>query len=556
VGRNNAGKSTIIEALRLVSLIANRLEFLSFAEVPRWLDIPRINRGVAPSLSHQDLDFESVFHSYGDPPAEIIAKFGTGSRITVYLGRDGRVHAVAKDPHGNVVGTKGQAGALALPKVGILPQIRPLVQKEIVLDPEYVRQSLSSTLASRHFRNELNLLYHEAFAEFKDISEATWHGLEIQELGGRGRHREAELRLMVRNEEFVGEVNLMGHGLQMWLQTMWFLARCKQYETVILDEPDVYMHADLQRRLIRFLKGRHSQVILATHSVEIMSEVEPENILVVDREKRQAQFTTDVPEVQKVVDQIGGVQNLQLARLWGAKRCLLVEGDDLNLLKYFQNTLFPNSAEPIDALPNLSLGGWGGWGYAIGSSMAMNTAVGQNVRSYCIFDSDFHTPGQIATREAEALEKGVSLHIWSRKEIENYLLVPTAIRRVIARRIQDRGQLPAHDAIAQKLFQLAGELEIQVFDAFVAEFHSEDRRGGPTQANPAARERIYPKWTTTEGRLALAPGKEILSKLSQWLQEDYGVSMSSLVIAREIRRNEMPDEIVQVLTSIEHGDPF
>jgi hypothetical protein len=502
------------------------------------------------------MDFESVFHSYGDPPAEIIAKFGTGARIMVYLGREGRVHAVAKNPHGHVIATKGQAKALALPKVGILPQIRPLVPSEIVLDPEYVRQSLSSTLASRHFRNELNLLYDDAFAEFKDISEATWHGLEIQELGGKGRDRGAELKLMLRNEEFVGEVNLMGHGLQMWLQTMWFLARCGEYETVILDEPDVYMHADLQRRLIRFLKGRYPQVILATHSVEIMSEVEPDNILVVDREKRQAQFTTDVPEVQKVVDQIGGVQNLQLARLWGAKRCLLVEGDDLNLLKYFQNILFPNSAEPIDVLPNLSLGGWGGWNYAIGSSMAMNTAIGQNVRSYCIFDSDFHTPSQIATRKAEARKKGVSLHVWSRKEIENYLLVPAAIRRLMERRIRDRGPVPTNDVIADKLFQLAGEFEIKVFDAFVAEFHSEDRHGGPAQANRAARERIYPKWNTTEGRLALAPGKEVLSKVAQWLQADYGVSMSPVVIAREIRRNEIPDEIVQVLTSIENGDPF
>jgi predicted ATPase len=101
----------------------------------------------------------------------------------------------------------------------------------------------------------------------------------------------------------------------MWLQTMWFLARCQKFETVILDEPDVYMHADLQRRLIRSLRGRYAQVILATHSVEIMSEANPEDILVVDREKRQAQFTTDVPEMQRVVDQIGGVHNLQLARL-------------------------------------------------------------------------------------------------------------------------------------------------------------------------------------------------------------------------------------------------
>ena len=69
------GKSTIVEALRLVSLIANRLEGLAEREVPRWLDIGRVNRGVSPSLSNQDLNFGNVFHKYGDPPAKITAKF-------------------------------------------------------------------------------------------------------------------------------------------------------------------------------------------------------------------------------------------------------------------------------------------------------------------------------------------------------------------------------------------------------------------------------------------------------------------------------------------------
>ncbi len=283
---------------------------------------------------------------------------------------------------------------------------------------------MSSTLASAHFRNQLNLIYGDAFEDFREISEKTWPGLAIKELKGQGGKQGGDLELLVRNEDFVAEVSWMGHGLQMWLQTMWFLARCKQFETVILDEPDVYMHADLQRRLIRFLKARHSQVIVATHSIEIMSEVEPENILVVDRDKRDAQFTTDIPEVQQVVDQIGGVENLQLSRLWGSRRCLFVEGDDLVFLKQFQNVLFPDSADPIDAIPHLSVGGWGGWSYAVGSSMLLSTSIGQNIRSYCIFDRDFHTPAQIAMRKNEAQKKGLSLHIWSKKEIENYLLVP------------------------------------------------------------------------------------------------------------------------------------
>jgi energy-coupling factor transporter ATP-binding protein EcfA2 len=304
------------------------------------------------------------------------------------------------------------------------------------------------------------------------------------ELRGQGGQHGTELELLVRNDDFVAEIAWMGHGLQMWLQTMWFLARSIGFDTVILDEPDVYMHADLQRRLIRFLKECHPQAIVATHSIEIMSEVDPENILVVDRDRRQAQFTMDIPAVQQVVDQIGGIGNLQLARLWNSRRCIFVEGKDISLLKYWQNRLFPTSRDPIDAVPNLSVGGWGGWNYAIGSAMLLRNAIGQDITSYCLLDSDYHTPGQVEARQNEAREKGLNLHIWERKEIENYLLVPEVIFRTVETRT--RGQQPELSAelIAQKLFELAGAKRDEVTDAYAAEFLSENRSAGPTHANP------------------------------------------------------------------------
>ena len=106
VGRNNAGKSTIVEALRLVSLVASRLEFLPFLNVPRWLDIPSVNVGVSPSLSNQELDF--AFHSYNDPPAEISARYESGAVITIYIGGPERVHAVVRDARRYIVVNKGR----------------------------------------------------------------------------------------------------------------------------------------------------------------------------------------------------------------------------------------------------------------------------------------------------------------------------------------------------------------------------------------------------------------------------------------------------------------
>jgi energy-coupling factor transporter ATP-binding protein EcfA2 len=256
-------------------------------------------------------------------------------------------------------------------------------------------------LASLHFRNQL-LVFHSYFKEFRQIAEATWEGLKIKELTRNGRAPDTTVSLLVRDGDFVAETSWMGHGLQMWLQTMWFLARSKNDDTVILDEPDVYMHADLQRRLIRIVKSRNPQLIVATHSIEIMSEVEPDEILVIDQGRREAKFADSLPAVQRVIDQIGGVHNLNLARLSTSRKCLLLEGKDIEILKQFQNTLAPESTEPLDALPHMPIGGWGGWNYAVGSRMFLKNALGEEISTYCLLDSDYHTREAIA-----ALRRGI-----------------------------------------------------------------------------------------------------------------------------------------------------
>jgi AAA ATPase-like protein len=149
VGRNNAGKSTIIEALRLVSLVANRLEHLPVHEVPRWLDIARVNRGVAPSLENQDFNFSSLFHRYGDPPAKITARFDSGVAIVIYVGGPDRVHAVIRDAHRNVVISKAQARRLGVSQVGILPQIGPVSVSETILVAKWLTSSLQLRTTNR-----------------------------------------------------------------------------------------------------------------------------------------------------------------------------------------------------------------------------------------------------------------------------------------------------------------------------------------------------------------------------------------------------------------------
>lgn len=201
-----------------------------------------------------------MFHQYADPPAVIDAVFSSGARVKTYIGGEDRVHAVVFDDRGTPVRSKGAALHVDLPVVEILPQIGPLEAADVVLSEEYVRRTESSGLFSKHFRNQIRV-YNNRVKTFKAMVEETWPGVQVREIRCPSPLPGEPLSLIVRNEDFVAEVASMGHGLQMWLQTMWFIARVGPGSCRVLDEPDVYMHPDLQRRLLRYLRRRHKQIL-------------------------------------------------------------------------------------------------------------------------------------------------------------------------------------------------------------------------------------------------------------------------------------------------------
>ncbi|MFO0832004.1 MAG: AAA family ATPase [Phycisphaerales bacterium] len=555
VGANNAGKSTLVEALRVLSLVSSRYGTLAYGKPPAWASLPARYAGVRPAMQGIDLRGGSVFHRYGDPPATLKAQFTKGEIIEVYVGPANEVFGVVFDANGKMIASKAEARHVEISPVAILPQIGPLLENEPLLTEDYVLRSADSGLASRHFRNQMHFLKEQCFDDFVQRAESSWHGLHIESLNVEGSRPDAVLSLHIRDSDFVAEAGWMGHGLQMWLQTMWFLSRARQADTVILDEPDVYMHADLQRRLIRVLRAHKGQTIIATHSVEIMSEVEPESILVVDKGRRQSSFASSLPVVQNAIDRLGGVHNIHLARLWGSQRCLHVEGKDIAFLKALQDILYPQADTPFDVIPRLSIGGWGGWPYAIGSSMSLKNAAGQSIATYCVLDSDYHTEEEIAQRYEESHQHGVRLHVWSLKEIENYLIVPAAIVRIIAETTNGKA-VPKGDEVVAACEIAVSSLRDAVFDSLSHEYLIRDRGAGVHGANKKARERIDQAWATLAGRLGIVSGKDLVSELSAWSKKNYGVSFGPLRIARELKGDEVASEVKAVVRAIEKGHAF
>ncbi|AHX14779.1 ATP-dependent endonuclease [Dyella jiangningensis] len=554
IGRNNAGKSTIVEALRLISVVTERHQALAYRAPPDWSGLPVRDLGVSPARDQFNFAASTVFHRYGEPPAIITATFDNGSEARIYIGPEGVIFAVLRDSHGQVIRTKAEAKSAQLPLVAVMPQVGPVAREETVLTEEYVRRSMSTSLSSHHFRNQLRL-YPGLFRAFASLTEETWGELAVLQLDG-GRGPEDPLALVVRDGNFAAEIAAMGHGLQMWLQTMWFLSRIPKDATVILDEPDVYMHPDLQRRLIRYLQREYRQSIVTTHSVEIISEVPTESILVIDRTLPVSRFATSLESVQSVIERVGSAQNLQLARLWSARKCLLVEGKDARLLSAIHNVLYPNDQDGLAQVPNMSLGGWGGWQYAVGSRMLLQNAGDERITVYCVLDSDFHSEGQIRERMEQAARHDVCLHIWSRKEIENYLLSAEAITRFISSRVAIRTQPPTVEEIVRALDAFAHQQHDEVFDLIATEVLAADRKLTPGRANKMAREIIAPRWETFDGRMGVISGKAALAHMSQWSHENFGVAINQLSLAQSMRIQEIDQEMVEVVRVIHDGRRF
>ncbi|MTQ44625.1 AAA family ATPase, partial [Streptococcus salivarius] len=363
VGKNNAGKSTIIEALRIISYALSKPIFRNIPD-GLALDFPRKAKCINVNGKMLKINTGTIPHNYEeDAKPKLTAGFNGGYKIIVHF-HDDLIFALVYDSNGKIITNKSNFNNSEFPKLNILPQIGPLRKNEKSLSKETVRKDKDTYLSSLHFRNEILLEMtndDKVFNEFSSLIKQTWNNLEIHPPKCDDPLSDDPIvSLVVGENGFMTELGYVGNGLQMWLQMMWFVTKSKNQgiTTIILDEPDVYMHPDLQRKLLKYVRRNFQQVIIATHSIEIISEVDPENILNVTNKQKKLKYTLNLPKLQGVVDEIGSIQNMSLIRLFTYKKLLFLEGNDMFLLKKFYEKLYPDSDFSIDNIFYEKIGGF------------------------------------------------------------------------------------------------------------------------------------------------------------------------------------------------------
>lgn len=267
IGRNNAGKSSAFEAIRILANAISKFASGKFVPSPSWTNGAGV--GITLPVDDQQRKPETLFFRYKDPPAIITATFANGAKVDVFIGVGGIIFAEAFTPKQCPVDSRSRARECEFSPISILPQIRPLEDYETVLRAEYVRKCIDTHLSSRHFRNQLRY-QQDHFESFRDLFQQTWQGLRVCEFIAPDALHEDELALMLMDDGFVAEAANFGHGLQMWLQIIWFIARTPSNSIVVLDEPDVYMHPEQQSRMISLLRDRYQQCLVSTHSEQII----------------------------------------------------------------------------------------------------------------------------------------------------------------------------------------------------------------------------------------------------------------------------------------------
>ena len=86
VGKNNAGKSTIVEALRLVAAAEKKSRTTKvYTEPPEDLYLPLINKGFYLDISKLKIDLRNIIYFYNREYAKVTATFENDSKITIGL---------------------------------------------------------------------------------------------------------------------------------------------------------------------------------------------------------------------------------------------------------------------------------------------------------------------------------------------------------------------------------------------------------------------------------------------------------------------------------------
>jgi len=430
VGPNNSGKSTIIGALKILAEALRKAR----SRNPVFVKGPNGSvRGYEVDLSNVPVATENVFYNYDDTtPAKVTFRLSNGAELLLYFPeRD--VCLMIPETGGKQVTTTSQFKKQFDITIGFVPVLGPVEHNEQLYQKEAARLALITHRAARNFRNIWHH-YPDEFDEFREQLIATWPGMDIQKPEPNYSPKKPLLHMFCPEDRIPREIFWAGFGFQVWCQMLTFIVKNKNVSLFLIDEPDIYLHSDLQRQLLTLLKNLGPDIIIATHSTEIITEADPNDILLVNKRARSAKRLKDPSQLKIIFGSLGSNLNPIMTQLAKTKRALFVEGKDFQILSQFARLAGLNETANRSDFAVIPADGFNPQKIKY-YLQGIKVTLGHSVTSAVVFDRDYRTEKECDIIKAKLNNLTSFVHILERKEIENYLLAPEVLQRAIERRI-------------------------------------------------------------------------------------------------------------------------
>jgi hypothetical protein len=270
---------------------------------------------------------------------------------------------------------------------------------------------------------------HEPPADWKEIKNVVrrWFSVELSEPKYE-RGVDTQIVCEYKQDKRPYDIIAAGSGFH---QTLTLLAFLYGYHptTILLDEPDAHLHVNLQREILDYFKRKSSergvQFLIATHAEEFVKGVDPTQLV-----SLMSQRPTRVESTPGILTAMADVSNTELTELMASPVMLYVEGEsDERILR-----AWAKACDSEDIFPDVCFRAMGG-----GAKLTMKdeadrhfagvTQVIPHAKRLMLFDYD---------ADAAAFHPGPdnpALYEWKRANIENYLLVPEAWERAGAAQV-------------------------------------------------------------------------------------------------------------------------
>jgi energy-coupling factor transporter ATP-binding protein EcfA2 len=549
VGPNNSGKSTLIAAMRA----AARLLRQAHRRDPdsTWLGPEGTRPAWTFGTEESGLIDENIHHEFMEDAATLRVRFDSGCLLVARWPRaDGngsneRPSFTLLEDTGWTPTTATEVGR-GFSEIGIVPILGPVEQEEKLEPQRRVETNYDTRLASRFFRNDLYLNQGDgaAFRAFAErwLPEVTLAPVRLSQL--EGGYLDVFYTEGTRHEK---ELFWAGDGIQVFVQLLWHLFHQWNASTVILDEPEVFLHADLQRRLVAILTEMPAQAITATHAQEVIAEAPARAIVWVSKDREHAVTAPDAAVLDELSKSLGSGFNLRLARALRARVALFVEGHDMKILRSLAATVGATSVAHERGVVVESFGGYTKRASAQAFAWLTGHLLGDSVTCFVVLDSDYRPQHVLDEAALELRASGAIPHIWKRKELENYLLAPGAIARLSGATVTDVRKLL--DAVSDPL---KGKVRTTLASDYLAAGGSTDH-DAVSAAITAALSRVDEAWDTLESRLAMCPAKSVIKGLNREFQARRLKPVAAELLAAELRPPEIADEMRTLLLDVEQA---